>query len=163
LLIAPAHWQRNGADPVEIRANGQVLEGGEVRFVIDRVGRVTEDDYDAYAVLLPDGQVVGTDDRALGYVGMSNATPPGGKQAWLSLQPDGSVLFYQQSGDRIPLGKWAGCNGPNRRTCTLVTQLFTERNLRMEPSYGSYPYGHYGPYGPYGPRFGVGVGVGIGY
>ena len=157
-MLAPAVWQRGGADSVEIQADGRVLEGGSPRFVIDRVGRVTNEDYDAYAVLLPDGHVVGEDDRALGYVGLSNATPPSGNQAWLSLQPDGSVVFYKQNGERFPLGKWTGCDGPNRRTCTLVTQIFIERNLRVEPTY--HPYGAYGPYGP---RFGVGVGVGVGY
>jgi hypothetical protein len=156
LLLAPAKWQRSGADPVEIQADGRVLEGGNVIYVIDRVGRVTDEDYDAYAVLLPDGRVVGTDDVPLGYVGVSNATPPTAKQAWLSLQPDGSVVFYQPTGERVPLGKWTGCNGANRRTCTLVTQIITERNLRVIPSYGPY-----GPHAPYGPRFGVGVGVGF--
>jgi hypothetical protein len=162
LLITPAHWQRVGADPVEIRADGRVLEGGDVVFVIDRVGRVTDEDYDAYAVLLPDGRLMGTDDVPLGQVGVSNAAPPTARQAWLSLQPDGSAVFYKPSGDRIPVGKWTGCNGASRRTCTLVTQLFTERNLRVVPSYGPYgPYSPYGPYGPYGPRFGMGVGVGF--
>lgn len=153
LLIAPAQWQRGGADPIEIRADGRVLEGGTVVFVIDRVGRVANEDYDAYAMLLPDGRLVGTDDIPLGYVGVNNATPPMAKQAWLSLQPDGSVVFYQANGDRVPLGKWTGCDGASRRTCTLVSQIVTERNLRAVPSYG--------PYGPYGPRFGVGVGVGF--
>lgn len=149
MLLAPARWQRIDADPVEIQADGRVLEGGQLRFVIDRVGRVTDDDYEAYALLLPDGHLVGTDDRALGYVGVNNATPPFAAQAWLSLLPDGRVLFFQSSGDRIPLGQWTGCNGPSRRTCTLVTQIFTELNLRRAPMYG--------------PTFGVGVGVGIGY
>ncbi|HEY3253737.1 MAG TPA: hypothetical protein VGJ91_07300 [Polyangiaceae bacterium] len=153
LLIAPARWQRNGADTIEIQADGRVLEGGSLRFVIDRVGRVANEDYDAYAVLLPDGQLVGTDDLALGFIGVNNATPPGSRQAWLSLLPDGNVLFFQSSGDRTSLGHWTGCNSPNRRTCTLVTQLFTERNQRVVPTYG--------PYGPYGPSFGVGVGVGF--
>jgi hypothetical protein len=165
LLIAPAHWQRIGADPVEIRADGRVLEGGDVVFVIDRVGRVTDEDYDAYAVLAPDGRLTGTDDLPLGYIGVNNATPPTSRQAWLSLQADGSALFFKANGERIPIGKWTGCNGANRRTCTLVTQLLTERNLRVTPSYGPYgaygPYGPYGPYSPYGPRFGVGVGVGF--
>ncbi len=149
MLIAPARWQRGDADTVEIQADGRVLEGGDLRFVIDRVGRITDDDFEAYAVLLPDGHLVGTDDRALGYVGVSNATPPLAAQAWLSLLPDGRVLFFQPDGDRIALGQWTGCDGPNRRTCTLVTQLFTEQNLRRPPMYG--------------PTFGVGVGVGIGY
>jgi len=150
LVLSPAHWQRNGADPIELKADGSVLEGGTLRFVIDRVGRVTNDDYDAYAVLLPNGHLVGTDDLALGYVGLNNATPPGSGQAWLSLLPDGRVLFFQKNGDRVPLGQWTGCNGPNRRTCTLVTQIFLVQNLRMGPPYS-------------GPRFGVGVGVGVGF
>ncbi|HET7544558.1 MAG TPA: hypothetical protein VFK05_32030 [Polyangiaceae bacterium] len=149
LLIAPAHWQRGDDDPVEIQADGRVLEGGKLRFTIDRVGRVTNEDYDAVAVLLPDGHVVGTDDRALGYVGLSNASPPFSGQAWVSLLPDGRVVFFHPDGDRGALGQWTGCNGPSRRTCTLVTQMFLVQNLRMAPTYG--------------PTFGVGVGVGVGF
>lgn len=149
LLITPARWQRDDADTVEIQADGRVLEGGHLRFTIDRVGRVTDDDYDAFAVLLPDGHVVGTDDRALGYVGVSNATPPFANQAWISLQPDGRVLFFNPDGDRSALGQWTGCNGPSRRTCTLVTQIFMLQNFRAAPIYG--------------PTFGVGVGVGVGF
>ena len=147
LLLAPAHWERGDEDAIDIQADGRVLEGGQLRFVIDRVGRVANDDYDAYAVLLPDGHLVGTDDRALGYVGVSNATPPGAAQAWLSILPDGRVLFFEPDGDRLALGRWTGCNGPSRRTCTLVTQIFTELNLRRPPMSG--------------PHFGVGVGVGV--
>jgi len=150
LVIAPAQWQRGDEDSVVIQADGRVLEGGKLRFTIDRVGRITDDDYDAFAVLLPDGHVVGTDDLALGYVGVSNATPPFSAQAWVSLQPDGRVVFFHPDGDRGALGQWTGCNGPNRRTCTLVTQIFLVQNLRMGPPYG-------------GPRFGVGVGVGVGF
>ena len=147
MQLSPARWQRGDDDAIDIQADGRVLEGGKLRFVIDRVGRVSDDDYDAYAVLLPDGHLVGTDDRALGYVGVSNATPPFSAQAWLSILADGRVLFFQPEGDRLPLGQWTGCNGPNRRTCTLVTQIFTERNLRRPVMYG--------------PTFGVGMGVGV--
>jgi len=156
LVITPARWDRGDDDPIEIQANGRVLEGGTLRLVIDRVGRVSDDDYDALAVLLPDGNVVGTDERALGYVGLNNATPPLADQAWLSLQPDGGVLFFQPNGDRSPLGKWTGCDGPSRRTCTLVTQLITLRNVYGAPAYTP-------AYAPYGPTFGVGVGVGVGF
>ena len=149
-MIAPARWQRGDEDSVEIQADGKVLEGGKLRYTIDRVGRVTDEDFDALAVLLPDGHVVGTDDRALGYVGVSNATPPFSGQAWVSLQPDGQVMFFHPDGDRGALGQWTGCNGPSRRTCTLVTQIFLLQNLRMGPPYG-------------GPMFGVGVGVGVGF
>lgn len=149
LVISPARWDRPNDDPVEIQPNGRVLEGGKLRFVIDRVGRVTDDDYEAFAVIEPDGHIVGTDSRPLGYVGMSNATPPFADQAWLSVQADGRVLFFEPSGDRSDYGKWSkGCAGPSRRTCTLVTQLFTVRNYRTAPT---------------GPRFGVGIGVGMGF
>jgi hypothetical protein len=128
LVLAPAHWERPDEDAIEIQADGRVLEGGHLRFVIDRVGRITDDDYEAFAVLMPDGHVVGTDDRALGYVGLSNATPPFSEHAWLSLQSDGRVVLYQVDGDHSEDGKWTGCNGPNRRTCTLVTQIIALRN-----------------------------------
>ena len=149
LVIAPAHWERPDDDAIEIQADGRVLEGGRLRFVVDRVGRVTDDDYEAFAVLLPDGHVVGTDARALGYVGVSNASPPFSDQAWLSLQVDGRVVFYEPSGDHSERGQWTGCNGPNRRTCTLVTQILVMRNYRVVPSNGV--------------SFGVGVGVGVGF
>ncbi|MET0790337.1 MAG: hypothetical protein ABW061_02340 [Polyangiaceae bacterium] len=149
LAIAPAHWERADDDAVDIQPDGRVLEGGHLRFVVDRVGRVTDDDYEAFAVLLPDGHVVGTDERPLGYVGMSNATPPFSDHAWLSLQRDGRVVRYEPNGDRSEHGKWTGCDGPNRRTCTLVTQIFAMRNYRAVPAGGV--------------GFGVGVGVGIGF
>ncbi len=149
LLIQPAHWQRGGDDAIDIQANGRVLEGGHLRFVIDRVGRVTDDDYDPFAVLLPDGHLVGTDDHALGYVGVNNASPPLSEQAWLSLAPDGRVLFFEPNGDRLERGKWTGCDGPARRACTLVTQLVAVEHYRVAPESGV--------------TFGVGVGVGVGF
>ena len=149
LTITPARWERPDEDAVEIQPNGHVLEGGHLRFVVDRVGRVSDDDYEAFAVLLPDGHVVGTDDRALGYVGVSNATPPFSEQAWLSLQRDGRVIFYEANGDHSELGKWTGCDGAARRSCTLVTQMMIMRNYRVMHNGGA--------------SFGVGVGVGVGF
>lgn len=149
LVILPARWDRPDDDPVEIRADGRVFEGGRLRFVVDRVGRITDDDYDAFAVLEPDGHVIGTDERPLGYVGLSNAAPPFSEHAWLSLQSSGAVVFFEPNGDRSLHGKWSGCEGPNRRTCTLVTQIFVMRNYRLVPNSGV--------------SFGVGVGVGVGF
>ncbi len=149
LLIAPAHWERPDDDAIDIQADGRVLEGGRLRFVVDRVGRITDNDYEAFAVLLPDGHVVGTDDRALGYVGVSNATPPFSDHAWLSLTSDGRVVLYDSNGDHAEHGKWTGCAGPSRRTCTLVTQIVVMRNYRVMPNSGV--------------SFGVGVGVGVGF
>jgi len=149
LSIAPARWERPDSDPIEVTADGRVLEGGHLRFVLDRVGRVADDDYEAFAVLLPDGHVVGTDDRPLGYVGLSNATPPDTDRAWLSLQSDGRVVFFAPNGERTEQGVWTGCTGAYRRTCTLVTQIWLIQSFRMIPNGGV--------------TFGVGVGMGVGF
>ncbi len=149
LLITPARWDRPDDDSIEIQPNGRVVEGGHLRFVIDRAGRVTDDDYEPFAVLLPDGRLVGTDNTALGYVGVNNASPPSSPQAWISLKADGRVVFYEPNGDRSTRGVWRGCDGPGRRACTLVTQIIAMRNYRAMP--------------PSGPTFGVGVGVGVGF
>jgi hypothetical protein len=143
LAIAPARWEREGADPVELRENGHVLVDGELMFVIDRVGRVANSDYDPYAVLEPDGQLVGTDDLSLGRLGVTNASPPGGVEAWLSVMPDGRVVYFDSDGERSDGGVWRGCGGPVLRTCTLVSQLIAVANYR-------------------GRRSGVGIGVGVG-
>jgi len=126
-------------------ANGQVLEGGKLVFVIDRVGRVADSDYDPFAILLPDGRLVGTDNQYLGQLGVTNAAPPWSEQAWLSVLPDGKTIGFSPDGERATLGVWQGCAGPALRSCTLVTHLLTLR--------------HHGG-GPSSPvRFGVGVGV----
>lgn len=143
LSFAAARWDREDGDPVEIRANGHVLVDGDLTYVIDRVGRVTNDDFDPYAVLLPDGHLAGLDNTSLGRVGVNNASPPGGVEAWLSIAPDGRVTYFDADGERSPGGVWRGCNGPVQRTCTLVAQLLAVANYR-------------------GPRSGVGIGVGVG-
>ena len=147
LLILPARWDRPDEDSVELQADGRVVEGGHLRFVIDRVGRVTDSDYEPFAVLESDGRLVGNNDTALGYVGMNNASPPFAEQAWLSLSSDGRVVLFEPGGERAPGGIWRGCDGPGRRTCTLVTQIFALKNYRAPPTSGV--------------TFGVGVGVGL--
>lgn len=148
LALAAARWDREGGDPVELRPDGKVLVDGDVAFVIDRVGRVASSDYDAYAVLLGDGQLAGTDNVALGRVGVSNASPPGAIEAWLSVTPDGRVTYYDPDGERSSGGAWRGCVGPVLRTCTLVTHLIALANYRGQRS---------------GVSIGVGVGVGVGF
>jgi len=143
LALAAARWDRGSAGAVELRADGHVYVDGDLTFVIDRVGRVTDDDYDAFAVLLPDGQLVGTDNTALGRVGTTNASPPGGLEAWLAVLPDGRVTYFDSDGERTSGGVWRGCSGAVLRTCTLVTQL-----VALESNYR--------------PRSGVGIGVGVG-
>jgi hypothetical protein len=143
LALGNARWERDSGDPVEIRANGHVLIDGDLAFVIDRVGRVTNDDYEPYAVLLQDGQLAGLDNTSLGRVGLTNASPPGAVEAWLAVMPDGQVTYFDPDGERSTGGLWRGCAGPVQRTCTLVTQLIALQNYR-------------------GPQSGVGVGIGVG-
>jgi hypothetical protein len=144
LLIAPARWDRPDDDPIEILANGKVLDDGDLLFVVDRAGRVTDEDYEPVAVLLPDGHVAGTDNRLLGRVGLANAAPPGSAAAWLAILPNGQVIHFDEEGEREDAGVWHGCEGPQKRTCTLVTHvLWVQRWLRH-------------------PRSGVSVGVGVG-
>lgn len=128
---------------MELRPDGHVLIDGDLTFVLDRVGRVANDDYDPYAVLQPDGQLVGTDQLSLGRVGVTNASPPGALEAWLAVTPDGRVTYFDTDGERTSGGTWRGCSGPAQRSCTLVTQLVALLNYR-------------------GPRSGVGIGVGVG-
>jgi hypothetical protein len=147
LPILPARWDRPDEDSIELQPDGRVVEGGHLRFVLDRVGRVTDGDYEPFAVLLPDGRLVGSNDTALGYVGVNNASPPFAPQAWLSLTADGRVLYFESNGDRSAGGTWRGCDGPGRRACTLVTQIFALKNYRRQPTSGV--------------TFGVGVGIGL--
>lgn len=142
LALGAAHWARDGGG-VELRPDGRVLVDGDLRFVIDRVGRVTDDDYEPFAVLLPDGQLVGTDNTSLGRLGVTNASPPGALEAWLAVTPNGQVLYFDSDGQRSSGGVWTGCVGPVLRSCTLVTQLLAIENYRA-------------------PRMGVGIGVGVG-
>jgi hypothetical protein len=143
LVLAPARWDRDSGGPVELRADGHVLVDGDLAFVVDRVGRVANGDYDAFAVLLPDGQLVGTDDLSLGRVGVNNASGPGADVAWLAVMPDGRVTYFDADGERTAGGVWHGCAGPVHRTCTLVTQLLAVASYR-------------------GARSGVGIGIGVG-
>jgi hypothetical protein len=148
LLIPNAHWDRGSADAIDVRADGDVLEGGRLLFKIDRVGRAVDSDYEPVSLLLPDGRVAGPDDYLLGQVGVTNASPPYSGVAWLSVAPDGQVVFYDQDGTRSSGGRWAGCNGPALRTCTYVTHLVVLRSyVRNDPNVG----------------MSVGVGVGVGY
>ncbi len=144
LAIGPARWERHDEEPVELLANGQVLEDGDPVFLVDRAGRVVDEEYDPVAILLPDGFVAGTDARLLGRIGISNAAPPDSPLAWLAVMPDGQVIFFEPDGERKSGGRWVGCEGAKRRTCTLVTHVVLLRHYRERNA---------------GPHFGIGVGV----
>jgi hypothetical protein len=143
-MIASARWDL-GDEAIEILPNGQVVRDREVLFGIDRVGRIVDDENDPVAVLLPDGRLVGAQ-GSLGQVGINNASPPGATTAWLSILPDGRVLFFDTDGDRESMGVWRGCQGPVRRTCTLATHVLA---LQLQARRAS------------GPAIGIGLGVGF--
>lgn len=145
LFIARAYWERGEHDLIEIRDNGEVYEDDDLAFVVDKAGRVVNDDYEPRAIMLPDGIVVGTDDQPLGRVGVQNASPPDRHYAWLRIMPDGKVLFYDRDGEEHFGGVWRGCGGPMARTCTLVTHMFVLRSYRSERRSG--------------PSFGIGIGI----
>lgn len=144
-MVQAARWDRPDDDPIEILPNGQVLEDGEPILLVDRVGRVVDEDNDPVAILLPDGFVAGNDNELLGRIGVSNAAPPNAAAAWLAIMPDGTVVRYDADGDREDAGRWVGCDGPARRTCTLISHMLLVREYQRRP------------------RSGVSIGVGIGF
>ena len=149
LVLPAARWQRGDDDDIEIKPNGYVYEDGDLVFVIDRVGRVVDENFDPVAIMFPDGTVVGTDQYGYGHVGITNASPPDRTTAWLAITPDGGVIFFEADGERLPGGKWQGCAGAGQRTCTLVTHMIAIRNYVRQSDTGM--------------SVGVGVGVGVGY
>lgn len=133
LILPKARWQRDG-DVIEISPTGEVLEDGDVVFVLDRVGRIVDEDREPIALLLPSGALSGNDAVDLGQVGRANASPPTRAYAWLSLRADGAVLRFDVDGDRTADGHWEGCGGSALRTCTLVTHLIALREYGRRPS-----------------------------
>ncbi len=123
-----------------------MYEGRKEIFFIDPAGRVTDEDREPVAILLPDGLVAGPDDTNLGRVGINNAAPPDAASAWLAVMPNGEVVLFDVNGDRRTDGAWTGCAGAMQRTCTLVTHMVALRNYR-DP--------HQGP--------SVGIGIGVGF
>jgi hypothetical protein len=144
LVLATAYWEREDEPVIHLTPGGEVYQGEDLAYVIDRVGRVTTSDYEPYAVLTDDGRLVGTGNLSYGRVGLSNASPPDQRHAWLSVGADGQVVYFDNDGERHPAGAWRGCGGYVARTCTLVTHLFTIRTLSrrrerspfMGPSFG---------------------------
>jgi hypothetical protein len=147
LLIEPARWERPDDDTIEILPDGKVIEDGDVILVVDRAGRVVDEDYEPVAILLPDGHVAGTDDRLLGRIGMANAAPPGRASAWLAIMPNGQVVRFDDEGERADAGVWYGCTGAAMRTCTLVSHILEVQAYLRRPR----------------SSIGVGVGFGVGY
>jgi hypothetical protein len=130
LVLGPATWNRADDDPIEFDAQGRVFEGRTLRFVVDRAGRILDDDEAAVGILLPAGELVGPSNTYLGHIGVTNAAPPHRDMAWLAVLPDGKVQFFDDEGERSEDGRWQGCEGARHRTCTLVTHLIALRRYR---------------------------------
>lgn len=146
LVLGPARWERADHDAITIDAQGRVFVGETLQFFIDQRGRITDDERDAVAVLLPGGELLGPSSVYLGRIGVANASPPHRETAWVAVRPDGSVQYFADDGERSLDGRWSGCEGARHRTCTLVTHLI---------ALGQYPGGP--------PRVGVGIGVVVPY
>jgi hypothetical protein len=125
LVLGGATWTTSDGTPIELRPDGKVLVDGSVAVILDRAGRIYDSDSEPAAILLADGNIVGSDGAHLGRIGMTNAAPPGGGAAWLTVFPDGTVLHFDPDGERSHDGAWRGCGGKALRTCTLVTHLVT--------------------------------------
>lgn len=143
LVMGRAHWERGG-EPVDVMPDGKVLVGGDHLYTLDAQGRVSEPDRDPVAMLYPSGHLVGTDEHALGFVGVASASLPGSSTAWVLLTPNEQVVVYDEEGLGRSGGVWQGCQGSMFRTCTLVTHLVGQRDLARRP------------------RMSVGLGIGIG-
>lgn len=148
LVIPQAQWIL-GEDAVQLTRSGDVIAGGDKILSIDRAGRVYDADGDPVGVLEPDGTYIGTDDEPLGMVGSVRASLPEEGFAWITLEPNGQVIRFDEEGHRYPFGAWFGCGRDPRslQACTLVTHaigLKMRRRARQD-----------------GPSFGIGVGVGI--
>src|SRR5262249_37719200 len=99
----PAHWAQGGSRlmlprarwalgdvVIDVMPDGRVLANGDHVFSMDAAGRVFDVDNDAIALLESDGRLIGKDERNLGYVGLHNASPPGGQVAWLTIEETGN-------------------------------------------------------------------------
>lgn len=145
LELPRARWVR-GETIVDLVPEGQILVNGEPYFTLDRAGRMADLDGEPVALLEADGRVTGADDTPMGMVGWMNAALPEQSTAWLSIQPSGQVVRYDDEGEASVYGVWMGCSASPRthQACTYVTHVLAQK-LRPEE-----------------PRSGVSIGVGVG-
>lgn len=148
-MLAPMRWV-NGAYVIDVDAQGNVYENGELRFSVDAHGRVYDPENDPVAVLDVEGYVYGPDARPMGWVGGYEAILPGGENSWLILHRGGYLIRYDEDGEGTPMGVWLGCDdAPRMQTCMLVSHV-VGMDLRARTRRSS------------GPRVGVGFGLGFG-
>jgi hypothetical protein len=145
LELPRARWVR-GDVIVDLVPEGQILVNGEPYFTLDRAGRIADLDGEPVALLEADGRVTGADDTPMGMVGWMNAALADQSTAWLSIQPSGQVVRYDDEGEAVVYGVWMGCGASPRthQACTYVTHVLAQK-LRTEE-----------------PRSGVSIGIGVG-
>jgi hypothetical protein len=125
--------------------DGTVLVDGDRWLRVDAAGRVYDAEGEPFAVLEGDGQIVGTDDAALGSLTTYTSSLPGSRAPWVTYSQGGVVVHYDDDGDPHADGTWTGCDSA-ARTCTLVTHIVYLLEARRRPHFG----------------IGIGVGVGVG-
>lgn len=157
LEFGQAVWTQIDGTQVYLDEQGRVLFDGDLVMMLDRVGRVVDESNDPVALLDDDGQLFGTNQTYLGRVGLHNASPPWGPQAWMRVTDEGSVVLFDTDGGSVDGGRWTGCEGPVLRACTLLTHLLllesVQRPARRPAYYAPYP-SWYGPYPYWGMGFG---------
>jgi len=148
LVIPEAQWVL-GEEAVQLTRNGDVIADGGRIMSIDPAGRVYDEDGDPIGVLERDGTFIGPDDEPLGMVGSQRASLPDEGFAWITLEPNGRVVRYDEGGLRYPFGAWFGCGQDprSRQACTLVSHAIGMKIRRRGQQAG--------------PSFGIGIGVGI--
>jgi hypothetical protein len=134
-----------------------LLLEGETEFSVDTAGRVTDSEGDPLALLSADGQLFTFDNEYAGRIGVQNASPPWSAVAWLRIETDGNVLWFDEAGTAHRAGRWSGCDGEQLRTCTLITHLYLLASSRTHHARASAPIPHF-PYPYYYPGFTFGMG-----
>jgi hypothetical protein len=148
LVLPDAQWIL-GEEVVQLTRNGDVIEGGDKILSIDTAGRVYDEDGEPVGVLERDGTYIGPDDEPLGMVGAVRASLPEEGYAWITVEPNGQVIRFDEDGNRYPFGAWFGCGRDPRsvQACTLVSHAIGIKIRKRQQSGG--------------PSIGIGIGIGV--
>ncbi|MSP25817.1 MAG: hypothetical protein EXR75_11780 [Myxococcales bacterium] len=153
LAVPAARWVV-GERTVELTANGSVLVDGAPTMTVDSAGRVYDPERRPIALLLANGNLLGPDDEALGWIGATEARGAD-DDSWLRYLPSGEVVRGTEDVGR-PFGVWLGCDAVpyGSQTCLLVSHLIG-LELRARAAVAA-------PGVSVGLGLGMGVGIGIG-
>jgi hypothetical protein len=127
--IVSAYWS-DEESTVEIHPGGEVREGDQLLFKLDRKGRISTADGTRVAVLLPDGSLVAEDDAVLGWVHGGSSFRADRYTPAVYMFPTGQVVVADEDGRWTAAGQWVHCDGLMRWTCTLVTHVLAAREQK---------------------------------